>query len=269
MRKQKIFDCITFYNENLLVNSRFEILNDAVDFFIIAESNFDHKGNKKKINFKLLNSKFKTRVRHIIIDENFPNINDGWETEAFQREKILLGLEDAHDDDLVMYSDSDEIPNPLAIINLNLEKKYGIFMQKFFVYKINIFNKHESPWEGTRICKRKNLKSVTKLRKKIRLKNLSKPFWNLKYEKSIQSIQNGGWHFNNLYNVDTISRKLKTFQHTKFKDDRYSAKEIIKNKILNLEDLFGRNQKYEKVSINQEYPEYIRYNLNIFKDHII
>ena len=47
MRKQKIFDCITFYNENLLVNSRFEILNDAVDFFIIAESNFDHKGNKQ------------------------------------------------------------------------------------------------------------------------------------------------------------------------------------------------------------------------------
>ena len=114
-----------------------------------------------------------------------------------------------------------------------------------------------------------DLKSFTHLRKEIRLKNLNKSFWNFKYEKSIQIIDKGGWHFNNLYNVATISRKLKTFQHTKFKDDRYSAKEIIKNKILNLEDLFERNQKYEKVSINQDYPEYIRNNLNIFKDHII
>ena len=269
MHKRKIYDCITFYNENLLTNSRFEILNEVVDFFIVVESNFDHKGNKKSINFKLENSKFKKRVRHIVIEENFPNIKDGWEIEAFQREKILLGLDDAKEDDLIMYSDSDEIPNPCAITSMNLNKKFAIFLQKFFVYKINIFNMHETPWEGTRICKKKYLNTITKLRKEIRLKNLSKPFWKLKYEKSIQPIENGGSHFNNLYDAETISKKLKTFQHTKFSDDRYSSRKIINNKILNLEDLFERDQKYEKVEINQDFPEYIRNNLNIFKDHII
>ena len=44
----KIFDCITFYDENLLTNARFEILKDVVDFFIVCESKYDHNGNKKK-----------------------------------------------------------------------------------------------------------------------------------------------------------------------------------------------------------------------------
>ena len=49
MVKNKIYDCITFFDENLLVNLRFEILNDVVDYFIVCESNFDHKGKKKKL----------------------------------------------------------------------------------------------------------------------------------------------------------------------------------------------------------------------------
>ena len=269
MYKEKIFDCVTFYDENLLVNSRFEILNEVVDFFIVVESNHDHKGDKKKINFKLLNSKFKNKVRHIVIKENFPNIKNGWEMESYQREKIFLGLHDALDNDLIMYSDSDEIPDPNSIKNLDLKKKYGIFLQKFFVYKINIFNQHETPWEGTRICKKKNLKTFTELRKKIRTKNLKKEFWNLKYEKSIDTIKNGGWHFNNLYDVEKISKKLKTFQHTEFNNNSYTSIPIIKKKISNLEDLFGRNQKYIKTEINEELPEYIRNNLGIFKDYIL
>ena len=44
---QKIYDCLTFFDENLLVNSRFEILNDVVDYFIIVESKYDHQGKKK------------------------------------------------------------------------------------------------------------------------------------------------------------------------------------------------------------------------------
>jgi beta-1,4-mannosyl-glycoprotein beta-1,4-N-acetylglucosaminyltransferase len=73
-----------------------------------------------------------------------------------------------------MYSDSDEIPNP-QILNKNfLVKKYGIFMMNMYVYKINLFNQNESPWEGTRICKKKNLNNFSFLRKKILAKNLKK-----------------------------------------------------------------------------------------------
>ena len=65
MYKKKIFDCATFYDENLLINSRFEILDEVVDYFIIVESKYDHRGNEKKINFKLLNPKFKNKIRYI------------------------------------------------------------------------------------------------------------------------------------------------------------------------------------------------------------
>ena len=268
MSKIKIFDCITFFDENLLTNTRFEILKDVVDFFIVVESNYDHKGNKKEINFKLKNSNYKNKVRHIILEENFPKDLTGWEIEAFQREKINQGLFDASNDDLIMFSDSDEIPDPNSILSLNLKKKYAIFLQKFFVYKINIFNQYETPWEGTRVCKKKDLRSFTHLRKEIRLKNLNKPFWNLKYEKSIQIIDKGGWHFNNLYNIETISKKLRTFQHIEFSDEKYSSEENIKKKIYNLEDLFGRKQKYQRVEIDDDFPEYIRCNLKSFENYI-
>ena len=150
----KVFDCITFFDENLLTNARFEILNDVVDYFIICESNFDHKGNKKKINFELKNSKFEHKIRHLVINNNFPDLSDGWKVEKFQREEIIKGLRDAEKDDYIMYSDSDEIPNPKLIKNIDLVKKFGIFLQNFYVYKLNIFNQYETPWEGTRITKK-------------------------------------------------------------------------------------------------------------------
>ena len=269
MKKIKIFDCITFNDENLLTNTRFEILNKYVDYFIICESKFDHKGNKKNINFNLNNYLFKDKVRHIIINEKFPDLKDGWEIEAYQREKIFDQINDADEDDLILYSDSDEIPNPNKLKNLSLEKRYGIFMQNFYVYKINIFNPHETPWEGTRVCRKRDLKSFTHLRKKILKKNINKGFWKFNIEKNIEIINDGGWHFNNLYTVEKISKKLKTFQHIKFSDPKYSSEENIRKKINKLEDLFDRNHKYKIVDIDHIYPDYILNNLNLFKDHIL
>ena len=268
--KNKIFDCITFFDENLLVNSRFEILKDVVDYFIVCESKYDHMGNKKKINFNLKNKSFSSKVRHLIIEENFPNLSDGWAIESYQREKILDNLKEATEEDYIMYSDSDEIPNPNKLKDFSLKKKYGIFLQKFFVYKINIFNKYETPWQGTRICKKKNLKSITFLRKKIKLENLEKAFWKFYYEKSIEAIQNGGWHFNNLYSAETISKKLKNIQNID-KGLKYVHTEVntINEKILNLEDVFKRKHKYDKVEIDSRFPEYIRNNKDIFNDFIL
>ena len=269
MRKNKIYDCITFFDENLLVNARFEILKNVVDFFIVCESRYDHKGEKKEINFKLKNKSFSNKIRHIIIEENFPNLNDGWKIESYQREKIIDGLYDAKNEDFILYSDSDEIPNPSSLKNIQLVKKYGVFMQKFFVYKINIFNKYESPWEGTRICKKKDLKSITHLRKKILTKNLKKAFWKIGLEKNIQVIEEGGWHFNNLYIPELISKKLKTFQHEEFSIEKYSSIDVINRKISKLEDLFGRNQNYQKVELDKSYPDYIINNLVVFDKFIL
>tara|TARA_Y100001970_G_scaffold22863_1_gene26532 strand:+ start:931 stop:1743 length:813 start_codon:yes stop_codon:yes gene_type:complete len=265
----KIIDCITFYNENLLANARFEILKDVVDKFIVCESAFDHSGNPKKINFELKNKIFSDKVEHIIIKENFPKPTQPWNNEKIQREYILESLSNYGPEDYILYSDSDEIPDPSTLHNLNLKRKYGIFFQKNFVYKLNIFNKHETPWEGTRICKKKNLQSIFHLRKKILSKNLKKSFWKFYIEKDIQLISEGGWHFNNLYDPKTISQKLKVFPHKEFSANLYTDIKNINKKINNLEDLFNRGHKYEKVSIDSSYPKYILDNLSLFNDYIL
>ena len=123
LNKEKIYDCITFYDENLLVNTRFEVLKDVVDYFIICESKYDYRGNKKKINFKLINKKFKEKVRHITINNSFPKKNNLWSAEEYQREMIFKGIEDAKNNDFIMYSDSDEIPNPEAVKKIQFIKK--------------------------------------------------------------------------------------------------------------------------------------------------
>ena len=268
MKKYKIYDCIIFYDENILTNLRFEILDKFVDFFVICESKYDHKGNIKKINFSLLNEKFKNKVRHIVIDEKFPN-DKGWECEKFQREKIFNGIKDASNDDYIIYSDSDEIPNPNLLKDFSMNQKFGIFMQKFFVYKINIFNHYETPWEGSRICKKKNLKSFTFLRKKILKRNINKSFWKFNIEKDIKIINDGGWHFNNLYPVEVISKKLKVFPHQEFSSDKFSNLDIIKKKISNLEDLFNRGHQYKKIEIDDSYPEFLIKNIERYKYYIL
>ena len=269
MVKPKLFDCITFFDENFITNVRFEILNDVVDYFIVCESKYDHMGYSKNINFSLLNKKFKDRVRHIIIEEQFPHFENGWKNEEYQREKIFDGIKDATMNDYILFSDSDEIPNPEKLINLKLEKKFGIFLQNFYVYKINVYNKYETPWEGTRVCKKKDLKSFTYLRKKILKKNISKPFWKINHEKNIELFENGGWHFNNLYSLELIKKKIETFPHTEFKNKKFTEIKNIQKRVKNLEDLFDRGHKYKKVDFDNSFPKYILENLNSFKDYIL
>ena len=255
MGKHKIYDCITFFDENILTNLRFEILKDVVDFFIICESKYDHKNRPKKKNFNLIDKKFKNKIKYILIEDPFPEKLSFWQIEEFQRERLLEALKEADMNDYIMYSDSDEIPNPQLLKNFNLKKKFGIFLQNFFVYNINTFNKFETPWEGTRICKKKNLKSITHLRKKIKGSNIKNFFRNILKPQSVELFTNGGWHFNNFYTPEKISLKLRTFQHTEYAADKYSNVEVIEKKVKNSLDLFGRNHKYKVLKNNDKIPE--------------
>ena len=260
----KVFDCITFFNENFMANLRFEILNDEVDYFLVCESIYDHQGNKKKINFNLENKNYKDKIIHIIHDKKFSKKNNAWQNQAEQRETIFDGLKIADGDDYVMFSDPDEIPNPKVLANFILKEKYGIFLQKMYCYKFNLYNQYESPWEGTRICKKKNLKSIDYMRQKVLLKNLKQPFWKIYKEKSIQIIENGGWHFNSMLTPEEISIKLRTFAHTEFAKSEYSDINVIKENINKKKDLFKRNITYKKVNLDENYPKYILDNKKKF-----
>ena len=265
----KIFDCITFYDENLITNARFEILNDVVDYHVVCESKYDHSGNKKKLNFELINKKFENKILYLVMNEPFPNPINQWDNERIQRDYLFKGIENADPEDIILFSDSDEIPNPKKLENFYLSKKFAIFFQKFFTYKINIFNSYESPWEGTRAIKKKNLKGFNYLRKKVLSKNIKKNFLRFDLEKNIQIIQDGGWHFNNLYSLERLSKKIQISPHQEFNKKEFYEKIKIKEKIENLEDLYGKGYMYEKLELDDSYPIFILKNKSLFKVYIL
>ena len=58
----KIYDCFTYFNEDLILNLRFNILYEYVDYFVIIEGNKTHSGKLKKKNFNIKNfAKFKKK----------------------------------------------------------------------------------------------------------------------------------------------------------------------------------------------------------------
>ncbi len=265
----KKIDCITFFDNNFMFDFRYNVMKNYVDKFVICESLYDHRNNKKGVNFdpekKYIND---PQILHIVVEKPFPKNTNAWQNQAIQRDYIIKKLNFAEENDFIFFSDPDEILNPEVLKNFDLKKKYGIFLQRFFNYKFNIFNPYESPWEGTKVCKKKNLKSIDFMREKVRKKNLRYKFYRFDKEKNIQIFENAGWHFNNVMSPEKISKKLKTFAHNEFSSEEFSSVETIRNKINAKVDLFNRNEKYEVVRIDESFPKYLLDNLLKFKDYI-
>ena len=268
MKKNKIIDCITFFDNNFIFDLRFNILKDYVDNFVICESNYDHRNFKKKLNFncKFFNDK---KIKYVVMEKPFPKNTNLWENQALQREFLLKETSFVDPEDFIFFSDPDEIPNPKILRNFELKSKYGVFFQKCFNYKFNLYNPYESPWEGTRVCKKKNLKSIDFMRQKIGSKNLKYSFYRIDKEKDVQIFNDAGWHFNNIMEPKNISLKLKTFAHSEFSGERYSNVDIIEKKIEERVDLFERGHKYKKVSIDDSFPDYIVSNHKKYKTYIL
>ena len=138
-----------------------------------------------------------------------------------------------------------------------------------YTYKLNLFNKFESPWEGTRICKKKHLRSINWLREKVVSKNLRYKFWRFDKEKSIEIINDGGWHFNYLLRPSEISKKFKSLAETSWDKEEFYNEENIKKKIEQKKDLFNRGHIFEKVNIDETYPDYLQYNKDKFSEWIL
>ena len=117
----KILDCITFFDNNFIFELRFNILKNHVDYFIICESKFDHRNKPKKLNFdkKFLSEK---KIKYFTLDAPFPTNTNLWQNQAIQREFLLKSLNFANAEDLIFFSDPDEIPNPKILENFNLKK---------------------------------------------------------------------------------------------------------------------------------------------------
>ena len=269
MQNSKIIDCITFFDNNFMFDLRFNILKDYVDFFVICESKFDHRNNPKKLNFDLSFLK-EDKIKYLILEEPFPNNLEIWKNQAIQREFLLNSLDSfVAEDDYIFFSDPDEIPDPKILKNFQLNKKYGIFFQKCFNYKFNLFNSFETPWEGSRVCKKKDLKSIDFMRQKVRSRNLKYNFFRFDKEKNIEIFKNGGWHFNNIMKPEMISLKLKTFAHSEFSEKKFSDVELIRSKIEKKIDLFGRGHQYKKVELDNTFPKYLVLNYEKYQSFIL
>ena len=264
----KIFDCITFFDNNFMFDLRYNILNDYVDQFVICESLYDHTGKKKKKNFILKSKYNKKKITYILMKSPFPKKNSRWRNQAIQRDYLLKKLKFVSLEDYIFFSDPDEIIRPEKLKNFKLKKKYGIFLQNCFNYKFNLFNKYESPWEGTRVAKKKDLKSIDFMRQKVLSKNLKK-FFKFNIEKNIEIINNGGWHFNNIMSPKKISLKLRTFAHSEFSDNRFSFHKIIDDKIKNKIDLFERGHIYKKVKLDKDFPKFLLDNKKKYNKFIL
>ena len=270
----KIYDCFMYFDEDLMLDIRFNVLDKYVNKFIIAEATVDHAGNTKNINFDINKfSKFKHKINHLIIDDLPKNVGyfkKNWSPahfrDQFQRNSLMKGIKELNENDWVMISDIDEIPNPNKIDLFDPKNKYACFIQKNFQAKLNNLNVSESQWPGTKICVKKYLKSPQWLRN---IKINKKLFWKFYKPKQPQIIDNGGWHFSFLKNPENISKKIKSFAHQEYNNSIFSDLDKIKKRVALGKDLFDRNLIYKKIEIDSSFPEYIQKNKDKLSDWII
>ncbi len=266
-----IFDCFQYFNEEHIAEIRFNILDKFVDSFVIVESTVNHQGKPKKLHFDIEKyKKFKNKINYIVVDDTPEDIkkpHEGGESlvEQHQRNSIMKGLKNASDNDLVILSDVDEIPN-LNKLNEFDKNKYAVFSQKMFMYKLNLLNLKENNWHGSKICLKKNFKSPQWLRD---LKFKKYPFWRIDKIRNLQIIRDGGWHFAYLQSPKNISKKIKSFAHGEFNKADIANEENIKLKIERGQDIFNRGYGLKKVEVDSTFPRYILENKDKLKKWIV
>ena len=292
----QVFDCFMYYNEDTVLELRLNYLNQYADYFVIVESTFDHRGQKKKLNFninKFIN--FKDKIKYYVLDSQPPDIEEikvndseneksrkyilnGYRRDHYQRKYLSKGIEYAESDDLIIISDIDEIPK---LENINLEKVKNsllFFNQKMCYYKFNLYQKDYN-WVGSRACKKKKLINPQWLRdvkpKKYPVWRLDNLFSNIKYN-NIKFVDDGGWHFSYLNTPELIEQKLTSYTHHREYDLNPIGVENIAKRIKNRESVYNlsidkRVNKFSsgvKLEILEEnkLPRYLIENKEKFKD---
>ena len=269
----KIFDCFSYLDEDLLLELRLNILDEYVDYFVIVEGNKTWQNNLKKLRFDINKfDKFKKKIIYIPITD-MPGGDNPWVRENFQRNCISRGLVNADEDDLIIISDLDEIPNMEQIKKFNPNMRYAVFKQKHFYYKINLQGQNNPFWYGSKICVKKYLKSPQWLRN---LKFKKRPFWRIDKYRLNNILDSGGWHFCNMKSPEELLYKYKNLCET---NDPYVFKEKIEDKYLNLKeiekrinlgkDIIGREGNYKKIEIDNTFPKYILNNMEQYKNWIV
>ena len=291
-----IYDCFMYCDEDLLLDLRLNFLNKYVKKFVITEATYTHNGSKKKLRFDINKfSKFKDKISYIVVDkepEKIFNLVDGESREKrgeklilngmardyFQRENLAKGLKDVSEEDLILISDLDEIPNLEEVNFSNIKNNIIIFEQKMFYYKLNLHYK-DFKWQGTKGTKSKYFLSPQWLRN---IKGKKYPKWRLdtwfskKKYSNLFFIENGGWHFTCLKTPDELEKKLLNFaHHYEFEESGLKINDLKKlineKRVMYDHNIDQKEYKWSGKSILKKVnenllPKYVSSNLDKYKD---
>lgn len=239
----KIYDCFTFFNELDLLEIRLSILDKVVDHFVIIESNYSHSGKQKKYNFleskqryekwenKIIYYPIKQSIDGLAFEEKISAYNPtstAWILENDQRDAIKNINYLLENDDIILVSDLDEIPNPKVIKNLKLENEPFSLEMLLHYYFLNCQNIGDSRWwSGTVITNGKLFKQTTPQTLRNNRDNYKK-------------IKNAGWHFSYLGGVEKIKHKIQSFAHQEYNKEEFLNDEELLNFVINGKDIFNR-----------------------------
>ena len=294
----KIYDCFMYFDEDIVLDVRLNVLDKYVDKFVIIESEFNHKGEKRNPLFDINKFiKFKDKIEYILVG-TMPNeieiinekdskneiyrksIFNAWKRENYQRNQIKKGLVSASNEDWVIISDLDEIPNLEKINIKEIKEDLIFFKQDMMYYKFNLKLK-DYEWVGSKACKMKNLISPQWIRdikgKKYNWWRIDTFFSKRKY-KNIFFVKDGGWHFSYLKNPKNIEKKLKSYLHHIDYDLNPVGEKGIEEMINNKRAIYNikadqKNSKFDgenilsKIDINL-LPKYISDNKDKLKNWI-
>jgi beta-1,4-mannosyl-glycoprotein beta-1,4-N-acetylglucosaminyltransferase len=285
-----------FFDEEMLLDLRLNILDKFVDQFVIVESSYTHSGKEKKLIFDINKySKFKEKINYIILKdppEGIEEINDGdsegeisrkeilnaLKRENLQRDTIFNGLKDAEKNDWIIISDLDEIPDLTNINFNNIKNKIIFFKQKVFYYKLNL-ELQKLHWIGSKACKKKHLKSPQWLRNtkdKIYSKWRLDILFSKKKYNDIFFVNNGGWHFTFVKTPEDIDKKLRSYLHhreyeinpagiNKIRNLINSKSVIYDHRVDQTQYKFEGGQKLEKIDL-EFLPKYISSHKEKYSD---
>lgn len=278
----KIYDCFNFFNELDILEIRLNTLYDYVDYFVIVESSVTHSGVEKPFYFEENKERFSKFLDKIIsykvydTPSDFINLVDSddkalmeinqfiqkqtnrfnrstqpdYGRDFFQKECVRRPLINCSDDDIIIISDADEIPNPEILKNLEINDKIYSLNQTTYYYYINVLKQRD--WYGSKISYYKNIKHLS--------------FNEVRGDESLLTrIENGGWHFSFQGGKEMVKTKILS----------YSARDMVNSHILshldsnidnNIDPFFRSNLTI--VEIDDTYPKYILNNLEKYK-HLI
>lgn len=268
-----IYDCFSFFNELDLLEIRLNVLKDVVDKFVLVEAAQTHTGQPKPLYFSENSSRFaafKDKIIHIVVDdfsdaEKFATERErAWARENIQRNAIVRGLADAKDDDTILISDLDEIPDPQAV--LKAVGKPGLTRLGLMpcYYFLNYRNYSTPEWTlSTQVlsyrtfCDPKTYRRFRFNEFVVRSVNRPPSASIIRFSKSSRTIHRAGWHFSYQGGVKMICRKIRSIAHTEFNNENTHSESWIEQRIRNGEDIFLRGDRFFAEKLDDRFPSYL------------